>query len=387
MDMDQIVKRLEWLDEERRRDKDTILLLREQMDGLMTQLPTLSQKFNEIEGEVNRMSAQLSRFDRIDEQIMAARVELTRMIEEAEKRLAKADRSIEKTYYADFEKFKEDLGAVEKRLEALPGISDRIDARQEEEFRLSRLIEEVDNKITQGRRNEEEYQRTTRLLEEGRRQDAKRLADLQSETNMFRKRLEEQRGKMDLLGDSVRRFESRMNDLKNAEAERRQEQLNFLEKQNLVQVDRDRNWKDWQNRFAQFTEKFEAYDQQMRSLELLSQKLQGSQKTFDNVNDQMERRIHEITEMQRLTTERMREDWDQFKGDDQKRWSNYMLQEEERDHELDRQLLGYEQNIKALNQLTEQMEDDLTRMGEQNIRKLQRILKTLQDLLNDQQGA
>jgi hypothetical protein len=54
---------------------------------------------------------------------------------------------------------------------------------------------------------------------------------------------------------------------------------------------------------------------------------------LDDINIRFDRRINELTEMHRLTEERFRQEWISFKTDDQKRWTNYLLTQEEQQQE------------------------------------------------------
>ena len=54
-----------------------------------------------------------------------------------------------------------------------------------------------------------------------------------------------------------------------------------------------------------------------------------AQETYLELNTKLERRINEVTEMQRLAEDRLRQEWVSFKTDDQKRWTGYSLSSEE----------------------------------------------------------
>ncbi len=60
---------------------------------------------------------------------------------------------------------------------------------------------------------------------------------------------------------------------------------------------------------------------------------EGTQQTVEELTQKVERRINEITEIQRLAEERFRQEWVTFKADDQKRWTNYTLTLEEQRNE------------------------------------------------------
>ena len=100
-------------------------------------------------------------------------------------------------------------------------------------------MKDVEQKIDDNIRADEEFRRGQKILQEGRRQDTKRLTDLQAEVSAFRKRLEEQRGKVELYTENVRKLELRLGEIQGAEAERRQIQTAFIEKQNMVNLERE----------------------------------------------------------------------------------------------------------------------------------------------------
>ena len=63
MDLEQLNNRVDWLDDERRKDKLAIATLEERLANLESNLPPLGQQIKEINTEMARLSAQLSRFD------------------------------------------------------------------------------------------------------------------------------------------------------------------------------------------------------------------------------------------------------------------------------------------------------------------------------------
>ncbi len=263
---------------------------------------------------------------------------------------------------------------MRKGLEPIPDLKKGLQLRMDEDFRLSRLIEEVEQKIEENQRHDEEYRRAQKLMEEGRRQDAKRLTDLQSEVAAFRKRLDEQRGKVDMNSDSARKLELRITELQNAESERRQAQTAFIDKQNLALVERERVWKEWQASFEDIIGKAVNLETQLQALDVTHRAVKRSQEAFDDITQRFDRRVNEITEMQRLVEERFRQEWVSFKSDDQKRWTNYSLTQEEQQREYNRQSEKLVERLVNLEDLTQDLRDFFHQQDED-------IHKRLQDLL------
>ena len=329
MDVEQLQKRIDFLENDRRKDKAIIDTLEQRLARLEGGLPEVKEQVKEVTGEVVRLSTVLSRFDQLDAAIAQVRIETSRSIENMEKISTEHDREVEKLRMGDLELLNRAIGEVRKGLEPIPDLRKSLQSRIEEDYRLGRLIEEQEVKILETRRSDEEYRRAQKLLEEGQRQDAKRLADLQGEVAAIRKRLDEQRGKVDLAAESIRKIDTRINDLQTAEGERRQTIASFIDKQNMAQMERERIWKDWQSRFEAIERLSTGLDAQVQALDTLQRNVRRAQEGFEEITQRFERRINEITEMARLNEERFRQEWVAFRADDQKRWTNYSLVQEE----------------------------------------------------------
>jgi hypothetical protein len=209
-------------------------------------------------------------------------------------------------------------------------------ARMDEESRLNRQLTDVRQDMEDVRREDEDALRSLRLLEEGRRRDDKRLTELQGEVLALRKRADEQRGRLDLAADSLRKVEARMIELATVESERRDSYNKFVEKQTLAEVERDRKWSEMLSRFETIERQAVELEGHLQDLHTAHRDIRRTQEAVENLTERVERRITEITEMQRLGEDRFRQEWVTFKADDQKRWTNYTLTQEEQTRETAR---------------------------------------------------
>lgn len=374
MDLDQIVKRMEWIEDERRRDKAALASLEERVLAVEGGIPAVQQQVKELAGEVSRLSAALARFDQIESSLVQIRVDFNRNVEAIEKIRTEHDRETEKVRRVELEGVNKSIGEIRKGLEPIPELKKSVQARMEEEFRLSRLIEENERKILDARRNDDEYKRSQRLVEERQSQDSKRLADMLGEVSALRKRVDEFRGKVDLTADQNRKIDSRLGELFNSEAERRQAQASFLEKQALIQVERERTWKEWLVRFETVEKQASGLDTQLQALDTTHRSVKRSQEALDEVTQRIERRINEITEMQRLTEDRFRQDWTAFKADDQKRWTNYTIGHEEQQREGARQLEKIGERFGAIEDAVQELQEVIQQINEETQKRLQGLV-------------
>jgi chromosome segregation ATPase len=374
MELDQLQKRLEWLEGEWRKDKAIIDTLEHRVAIAESAYPKLQMEIKEINGEVVRLITMMARFDQLDANLSSSKVELTRAVDAVDKARVDHDREVEKARLGDLEALNRAIGEVRKGLDPIPELKKAIQGRVEEDYRLSRLIEENEVKLMDGRRSDEEYKRAQKLLEEGQRQDAKRLADLQGEVTAIRKRLDEQRGKVDLVSDTVRKIDVRLGDIQSAETERRQAQTAFVDRQNMAYMERERIWKDWQSRFEAIERQAGGLEGQLQTLDSTHRAVKRAQESFEDITQRFERRINEITEMQRLNEERYRQEWVGFRADDQKRWTGYSLVQEEQQREMTRQFERFNDQVTGLEDSIQEIEDLVRLITAENQKRLQTLL-------------
>ncbi len=374
MDLEQLNKKIEWLDDERRKDKTTIAMLKERISELEASLTSNSQEIKTVQSETSRLNAISGKFDQLQTTIGNLKVELSKNLDVLDKSFHDQNKEISKTRKSEVDSINKSIAEIKKSLETINEIKRTLLVRQEEEFRITRLVGENEQKVSEISRSDDENKRTLKLLEEGRRQDSKRLSDLLGEVTSIRKRLEEQRGKVDISTDSTRKLEVRVSELLAAENERRQTVNTFIEKQSLLQVERDRIWKEWQERFGTFDKQTSTIDAKLQTIEAMQRAVKRSQDSFDEITQKFERRINEITEMSRINEDRFRQEWGAFKNDDQKRWTNYSLNQDEQTRDTLRQLDKYLERLEKLEDLAQDLQDLLNQVNEETFKRLQAMV-------------
>ena len=359
MELDQIVQRLDWLDEEHRKDKHALSALEERLASLDGNLKSLVQQVKEKSGEISRLTITAARVDQFGDILSKNRLEINRIIEDLEKQREEKQLELNKQYQAEFGSINKTLLNLRKLKEAIAGINNALKVRVDEEARLTRAISEMKSKVEATVRASEEVQHAQTMVEESRRQDAKRVTDLQGEISATRKRIEVVRGMSDLFNDSIRRIETRLTELLASEAERRQSQTAFIEQQFRLQVERDRTWKEWEGRFDNLAKQTESIETQLQELDAAQRAIKRAREAYEEMTQKFERRINEITEMQRLSEDRFRQEWVTFKSNDQKRWTNYTLSQEEQQRDANTGVEKLIERVTALEDLTQTQQDVL----------------------------
>jgi chromosome segregation ATPase len=374
MDIDQLQKRIQWVEEDRRKEKDSIALLESKLVTLEGNLSASLQQNKNVNSEITRLSAIITRMDQYDQALVKTRLENKQAIDDLDKTIRLRVDEAEKVQRVQLKSIDTTFADLQKQLEIIPKLDRNIQARVDIEIAMRRSLDELRGKIDTVRIEEEEYTRTMRLLEDGRRQDAKRIVDLQGEVNAMRKRMDDQRGQNELINTNLRKIETRLNELITVEDERREAMTQFLNKQAITQVERERTWKEWQTRFDTIEKQGVDIESQLVSLDNTHREVKRIQTNLEELTQRVERRISEITEIQRLSEDRFRQEWVTFKADDQKRWTNYTLTQEEQRNEAARQ---YGKLIEQTTHIEDELQDvkDLMQQANELVEKrLQTIL-------------
>mgnify|MGYP006294628967 CR=1 FL=1 len=378
---EQLEKRVAWLDNELRNDKTTIASLQSKLETLDTENSALRLRIADLESEITRISTLMARLEQFELDVRELEGNTNRQFEDL--RSAIQEKNIQSDRNKrEIEDLKPYVNDLRKKIDGIEENKEAIESRADEDIRLARLIEELKSQINEIGRFDEDYKRSLRMLEDNRRQDVKRLTDMQGEIAAVRKRQDEIRGKQDLVGDNLRKVETRIKDLLDAESERRETQTAFMEKVNIAQVEQERALKQWADRFDKMEEITEGIDLQVTGLEDLKRSVKKSQESLDDVTERFERRINEITEVQRLNEDRFRQEWTTFKSDDQKRWSNYILSQEEQHREMNRGVESLNEKVSELDEVFEGMEDKLDQLGEEDLKRLQSLMNTLRESID-----
>jgi chromosome segregation ATPase len=380
LDSGQLENRVEWIDRELRNDKTTIASLQSKIDNLDNGSSGLRIRVTDIESEMTRIATTLTRLDQYDQEIASVRKDLEKRIEELMSAVLEKQVQTDKNAQ-EIENLELDIRGLRKNIQEFDGFDNLLESRKEEDIRLGRLIEELKAQVNDITRFDDDYKRTIKIIEENRRQDTKRITDIQGEVAAIRKRQDEVRGKQDLVNDNMRKLENHINDLVVAESERKESQTAFIEKLNMAQVNYERTFKQWAERFETMEQITSDIEEEVSGLENIQRAVKQSQSGLDEATQRFDRRVNEITEVQRLNEDRFRQEWTTFKSDYQKRWSNYSLSQEEQFNQISRDQEGLANRITNMEETIVDISDNLQQLGKDDIKRMKSVLAILRESL------
>ncbi len=381
MEPEEMEKRLDWLDSERQKDKSHNAELKDQIANMEVLIRKQISQIENLESEVKQASSASARVEKFENLLAQTRIDTLKQIAEQGAKLQPLETRLEKQRQDDIDERNKQLAEIRTMIPNTTDIKKNLQARTEEEFRLGRQLEEIQKRLPDFLSADEDLARAQKMMMDEFHMDSKRVADLSLEVTSLRKRLEEERTKNEVLTESVRKSDMRVNELLEKEIERQKAQSAFIDRQALAQLERDKVWENWSKQINDVQKVGTEIESQLQALDSIKREVKKSQQEFEDVNVRLDRRINEITEIQRLFEERSHQDWVAFKADDQKRWTNYIMSQEEQLRDELRQIGKLQERVVTLEDSSLEVHDQLHTIVEETESRIKSLVAFTGDLM------
>ena len=320
MNLDDLIKKVSALEDENRAYNKTLVALNAKIKKIEDSNTTFLETTRDMRKEVERLGGIVSRLGQFDSALTQVRVDFAKKISELDTQRKAIESTIEKMRKENLDTANEVTASTKEAMTA--AIDKKMQAFFEEDSRLYKKVMEMQESYESYHKQDQSLQKTAAANIEETSRIAKKIETFQAEFEVVKKKIDEETQKVIIIADDLRKNEARINELSAMEGQRKLEQTKFLDQQSLLQMDRDRTWKEWIQQFNEISRKTNIT---LQDLSTQSQELKRSKDAFDEISQRFERRMNELTEMYRILEERLRQDWAVFKADEQKRWSNYSL--------------------------------------------------------------
>jgi hypothetical protein len=325
MDLGQLSQMTTWLDEEHRRSKAEFISLQQQVQRLEAELEDQSQVLRSLEERVAGILSQQITFTRLDMALKELKEDVSHMLAQADERRQQESRETAQVRAIERDNVARALNEIRSDLQRLPRLEEELQLRRVEQQRLgesmlgtqqnlSTLSQEVENKL-----------RPVSFLEDGRQQDAKRIARLQQESLEALKRIEQQGSRLQSMEDVIQRQERDTGEVKALVAKIRDSQRDFIEKQLLEAEQTRRQLVEWGEQLEVYTKKMDDFSAKMQTFSETFREDRQVVESVERFQEQIRREQAQVAELQRLSEERQKRQLEQWQEDNEKRWRKELL--------------------------------------------------------------
>jgi len=379
MNLEQLAKKVDWLEGQKRETdkliktlnrsidklikgevskKETLVALTKQIktiDKDVRKLDPLAQEYREIKSNTDK------RFDQVDINYRKQFSEFTRSNQDAQRILEK-----------DIFSAREELGAISS---LQIGLRERAEKEAGLDARLASLEASLKDMLLAEAAREE----LAAALEQNRISIDQRISEAMGTVDAVNERMESVNQIESEQQKLTRDFTSIQEDYKKQELDQRV----FIEAQTAKRLEEDRTWAEREDQFQSFATLSTEVDKRLEELESIDIAVNRAQEKFNQLIEKIDRRVNELTEVQRLGEQRLRKEWTTFQADTQKRWTGYVLGQEEAQVESNRLREKIAKQIKDFEAKTLDISERLDHLDGQNEQFLQGLLESVRGAISE----
>ncbi len=349
MELSQMEQMIRWLDEERKRDKMQISALQERVEQQLHVVESQSVEIERLQQDITELRATLRQTQDYPSALEKTSRDLNSAIEELKAQVRRERLESEQMRRTEIETVNELITELDKKIRGVLRFEEPLKAREAGEQRLQGQIQAVSNAVADLTKRTDDRLQSVVYLEEQRRADTRRIAGLEGELPGLHKGIDEMGLKFTRLEDRIRKipgrveeaiqiaksYDPRIEELRVADFQREQRVKQFVDQSEQVNLE--------VSRLVEQTQKYALlYNQNKQALDAL-----------DAFQARLEKRQNEIAEMQRLTEERLRRQWEEWQSTFARDWQKRQVAEEDR---WRRQDLANQKSVEHMAEVDEQVE-------------------------------
>ncbi len=360
MDQTQLTKLVQYIDEERRKDRALIVQLQERVDSLSREVEARSRYAQTLEVTLNELKVQITRAMGWTSATEQLRAEFNQLIERIEDQRTKAERELARTRQIEIESIVRQLNELKKEVKPYAAYAEQIEARKVEEGRLAEMIGRIQVQMMDIDRRFDQPTTQISFLEEQRRQDAKRLSALEQEIPEIKKKLEQFPPRLLLLDEAIRRKQTEIEEA----AKVLEAQSQLIEAQRVADIRRERQFAEYAELIERLKVRADEIAQQATGFVRLREEVKRELSALPDFQERLEVRINELFEIQRDAEERAKRAADAFREQIEKDWRAFTVAQEEKWFERDRRISELEPRIAELEEELPRLQPQITPLYE-----------------------
>lgn len=343
MEYAQLESRISFLDTEYRREKADLAQVRHQLELSEAEKGELANRVEVLEAELldvktgfSKIAVLASTIERFKGEMMSA-LEEQRIVQKRVLKDAERARSIE------LESQTKAISEVRQEVERTRNLDELITLARTETDRQGAVIVSFQQRLDTLAKQNDERVRSVSYLEDQRRTDNKRIAELKAETADLFKQSALEKSKIELLEQQIPQFGQFQTELAKvkesvrAEVEKAQYQYAQVERSmktwNTMSETLQRRLDDYETRMERYAEH---YQRNLKALEVL----QGFQ-------EELKRAQHEFMELHRLNADRQRNQFEEWQSTQEQTTRKNTMEVDRRLVDIGKKIERFEENLKA----------------------------------------
>jgi hypothetical protein len=356
-------KRLEYLEEERRKSMRKLAELEQRGALHDRELAGRDRRIQDLEKQLSQVNAQVARIPLVDTQLSQFRDDIVKMIEQYDKRRIEAERELDRLRRVEHEATNREIADIRKELPAIGRIEQELPLRQAEEARLANLIGVQQNILTQLSSQVENSERALTFLEQKEKQDNRNIGEIQAALLEISKRWEPITSRLEILGQNLVKVQTSAQTTSDAQILLRKSITDWTEQVQIGEHERNQRLAGWQRTMDEHETSIQRFAQDWVKFNNQYNESRTAVETMRSLQVHLEQQQREANELVRVESKRMESRWEQFVGEDSRKWKNFEADALQRLAINDRREREFQEQVHALEEELERLAADIMQLA------------------------
>lgn len=342
--------RLDWLDEERRKQTRKITEMGQQIELQDREIAGREQRIQDLERQLSSVSAQIGRIPKVDLQLSQFKDEIVQLIEQYDQRRIQSEAEMDRLRRVEQEADARETAELRKEIGFIPQLQNDMELRIAEETRLANLIGQQKTKLDTLRNQLENWDSNFAFLEEKEKHNNRNISEIQTDIVEINKRWEHIFNRLDTSNSAILRLESSMQGITEKQNQVQESTKNWMEQIQIGEYERNQRLEGWRRVLEEQEDNIERFNKEFIKFSDMYKEAKMAVQTLSGWQEELEKQQREAAEVLRVETSRLQSRWDDFRHENDKRWKNQEVDTEQRWNTVNR----HEREIREMIDLIEE---------------------------------
>jgi len=240
MNLDDLIARVEKFEDKFEAINKSLMAINKHFSEIDDKTNGFLDLAREDKKEISRLNTIVMGLGQFDSTITQLRVDFNRKLDELQNQQKQEAKLKANLIEEDFRSINTAIGNSKKELTL--DFDKKLNSFLEENNRLMSQFKELEIEARSRLSSTDELMTSVNTINQDLRRVIKQVENVQNENAASKGTVDEIRSKLEVVSNSLRTNESRLNEMISTESNRRQIQLGFIEEQTLMQKNRERIW-------------------------------------------------------------------------------------------------------------------------------------------------
>lgn len=303
-------------------DSQIIAQLQQRAEAQTYELQQQARRIELLEAQLAESQARQAATPQLDDQFLNLKSEILQIVEEQYTRRQQNFRDVNNAMLAQLDGFARSLYELRRDLERIQRYDEPIALARAEVDRLNKEVSTFETRLNTLSKQLEERTRAATYLEDQRRADTTRLAELQAEIPNLHKKIDSSLTKVQLVEQQIPQY----GQYQAALDEIREDIRRHREHMDFQMAQRERLIKNWSDTAESIERRMDEYKGMMEKYAEHYQLNKRALESLLDFQERLQREQHKATELQRLAEDRQQGEMEKWRAEYEQRWKKQSME-------------------------------------------------------------